>query len=63
VALEESTGTQLSGIAFGFGHLAEDLKSGHPFSIAYHVEENIWNGNVSLQLMVKDVKLSESVEF
>jgi single-stranded-DNA-specific exonuclease len=56
-ALEESTGTKMSGIAFGFGHLAEDLKAGTPFCIAYHVEENHFNGNVSLQLMVKDIKL------
>ena len=56
-AVEESTGTKMSGIAFGFGHLATELKNGRPFSIAYHVEENHWNGNVSLQLMVKDIKL------
>lgn len=56
-ALEESSGTKMSGIAFGFGHLAENLKAGKPFSIAYHIEENHWNGSVSLQLMVKDVKL------
>ena len=60
-AMEEETGTKMSGIAFGFGHLAEDLKAGKPFSIAYHIEENHWNGNVSLQLMVKDLKLSENL--
>ena len=60
-AMEEESGTKMSGIAFGFGHLAEDLKAGKPFSIAYHIEENHWNGNVSLQLMVKDLKLSENL--
>lgn len=58
-AVEAETGTKMSGIAFSFGHLAEEIKNGRPFSIAYHVEENHWNGNVSLQLMVKDLKLEE----
>ncbi len=58
-AIEEDTGTKMSGIAFGFGHLADEIKNGRQFSIAYHVEENNWNGNVSLQLMVKDLKLEE----
>jgi single-stranded-DNA-specific exonuclease len=58
-AIEESTNTKMSGIAFGFGHLAEEIKNGRSFSIAYHVEENHWNGTVSLQLMVKDLKLEE----
>jgi single-stranded-DNA-specific exonuclease len=58
-AFEEETGTKMSGIAFGFGHLAREIKDGRPFSIAYHVEENHWNGSVSLQLMVKDLKLAD----
>ena len=57
-AVEENTGTKLSGIAFGLGHLAEQIKYGQPFSIVYHIEENHWNGNVHLQLMVKDLKLN-----
>jgi len=58
-AFEEEGGTKLSGIAFGFGHLAEGLKAGKAFDVVYHLEENIWNGNSSLQLMVKDLKFSE----
>jgi len=57
-ALEEESGAKISGIAFGLGHLAEELKAGKPFDVVYHLEENIWNGNSSLQLMVKDLKLS-----
>jgi single-stranded-DNA-specific exonuclease len=58
-AFEPSTGAKLSGIAFGFGHLAEDLRNGATFSAAYHIEENVWNGNTTLQLMIKDLKLSD----
>ena len=56
-ARNPQSGATMSGIAFGFGHLVEDLKSGRNFDLLYHVEENHWNGNVSLQLMVKDIRL------
>ena len=26
------------------------------FSICYHIEENEWNGHISLQLNIKDIK-------
>ena len=44
----------LNGIGFNLAEKMNVLKSG-AFNIAYYVEENEWNGNVSLQLMVKDV--------
>lgn len=58
-AFEPETGAKFSGIAFGFGHLAEEMKAGKTFSIAYHIEENVWNGQTSLQLMIKDLKVAE----
>ena len=30
------------------------------FDILYHVEENIWNNNVTLQLNIKDIRFSDS---
>lgn len=47
-----------SSIAFGLGQHFE-LVQGKPFDVCYSVEENDWNGNVSLQLNVKDVRASE----
>jgi single-stranded-DNA-specific exonuclease len=35
------------------------LKSGEPFDVVYHIEENEWQGRTSLQLMVQDIKKSE----
>ena len=32
------------------------ITSGKPFSIVYSVEENVWNGKVSLQLQVRDIR-------
>jgi single-stranded-DNA-specific exonuclease len=50
-----------SGIAFGMAHFAEHVISyGKPsmhFDICYNIEENEWNGNKSLQLNIKDIKI------
>jgi single-stranded-DNA-specific exonuclease len=45
-------------IAFNFGEWFDYLYSGKAIDICYHIEENEWNGNVSLQLNVKDIKTS-----
>ncbi|MES2622269.1 MAG: single-stranded-DNA-specific exonuclease RecJ [Bacteroidota bacterium] len=44
----------IDGIGFGMVPKFNLVKSG-PFDIAYHIEENVWNEKVSLQMMVKDV--------
>tara|TARA_B100001109_G_C18863073_1_gene475141 strand:- start:1558 stop:3267 length:1710 start_codon:yes stop_codon:yes gene_type:complete len=43
-------------IAFGLGDKLELIRSGKPFDVAYTIEENEWNGKVSLQLNVKDIR-------
>jgi single-stranded-DNA-specific exonuclease len=45
------------GIAFGMGHLFNDIHTGKPFDIAFTVEENTFRGATSMQLMVKDIKV------
>lgn len=49
-------GFPVSGIAFQQGDKLPVVQSGRPFSICYHVEENEWNGHVSLQLNIKDIQ-------
>ena len=44
------------GIAFGMRKHSAHIKEMKPFSICYTVEENTYNGNSSIQLMVKDIK-------
>mgnify|MGYP003522844485 CR=1 FL=1 len=42
-------------------HLADKeniLKSNEPFDILYHIEENHWNGNTTIQLKIIDIRLS-----
>ncbi len=50
------SGGPFSGIAFQQGAHVEKIEEGSPFTICYHIEENEWNGMVSLQLNVKDIK-------
>ncbi|WP_426431964.1 single-stranded-DNA-specific exonuclease RecJ [Winogradskyella sp. HB-48] len=43
-------------IGFGLGDKLELIKEKKLFDIAYTIDENHWNGNVSLQLKLKDIK-------
>ncbi|MBV7269028.1 single-stranded-DNA-specific exonuclease RecJ [Winogradskyella luteola] len=43
-------------IGFGLGDKIDIIKNRRPFSIVYSIDENHWNGNVSLQLKIKDIK-------
>lgn len=43
-------------IGFGLGDKIDIIKNKRPFSAAYSIDENHWNGNVSLQLKLKDIK-------
>ena len=52
-------GVRIDAIGFGLGHHLQRIISGEPFDIAYSIEENEWNGNVKLQLVVKDIRFSE----
>ncbi|MDR0437766.1 MAG: single-stranded-DNA-specific exonuclease RecJ [Bacteroidales bacterium] len=46
----------IDGIAFQQADQEVLIKSGKPFNIAYQLEENEWNGKVSIQLNVKDIQ-------
>jgi single-stranded-DNA-specific exonuclease len=43
-------------IGFGLGDKIDVIKNKKPFSATYSIDENHWNGNVSLQLKLKDIK-------
>ncbi|WP_411766225.1 single-stranded-DNA-specific exonuclease RecJ [Winogradskyella sp. A3E31] len=43
-------------IGFGLGEKLDVIANRKPFKAAYTIDENHWNGNVSLQLKLKDVK-------
>ncbi len=54
--IEEHSAAIKQGIAFSMGHVIDNIKSNDPFDICYTVEENVYNGITSLQVMVKDLK-------
>jgi single-stranded-DNA-specific exonuclease len=51
--------TKFDGIGFGLGEWHEKIKDGDLFSIVFTIDENHWNGNTTLQLNVKDIKLDD----
>jgi single-stranded-DNA-specific exonuclease len=55
----EMHGGPFSGIAFQQGEHMPKIEKGNPFDACYHLEENEWNGVVSLQLNVKDIRFSD----
>ena len=46
----------INSIGFGLGDKLELIQNKALFKIAYSIEENHWNGHVSLQLKIKDIK-------
>lgn len=53
--MKQDDGPAIDGIAFNLGELYEEIKTGRLFNIVYYLQENTWNGNTSLQLLVKDI--------
>lgn len=47
---------QFGAIGFNLGHHLESVQEGKLFDFAYTLEENEWNGTVSLQLNIKDIR-------
>jgi single-stranded-DNA-specific exonuclease len=52
----------LNGIGFGLADKMDIVQSGQPFSIVFSIEENTWRGNTSLQLNLKDIRLTVDVQ-
>ncbi|MBF4986071.1 single-stranded-DNA-specific exonuclease RecJ, partial [Nonlabens mediterrranea] len=46
----------MDAIGFNLGGKSDLVKNKVKFDIAYTISENEWNGNVSLQLLLKDIK-------
>ncbi|MCD8178856.1 MAG: single-stranded-DNA-specific exonuclease RecJ [Tannerellaceae bacterium] len=54
--IDSTSQTPIHAIAFGMHTHSEHIKSMKPFDICYTIEENTYNGNTTVQLMVKDIK-------
>ncbi|MDR0505613.1 MAG: single-stranded-DNA-specific exonuclease RecJ [Dysgonamonadaceae bacterium] len=60
--IDDSSETVIPAIAFGKHQYNDYIKSGKPFDICYTVEENSYNNTPSVQLMIKDIRIKESME-
>ncbi len=54
--VKEKNSPPFVGIAFGMGDKLSAISGKKPFDVAYVLDENEWQGNISLQLIVKDLK-------
>ncbi|WP_010519551.1 single-stranded-DNA-specific exonuclease RecJ [Croceivirga radicis] len=56
MAVTKNGAGPISAIGFNLGKKLSLLKNHNSVAIAYTLDENEWNGNVSLQLKIKDIK-------
>ncbi len=54
--IDSHSSSPMHGIAFGMHQYNDYIKEMKPFSICYTVEENTYNGNTTIQLLIKDIK-------
>ncbi|ABQ03625.1 single-stranded-DNA-specific exonuclease RecJ [Flavobacterium johnsoniae] len=55
--VKQSLGTDgIAAIGFGLGKKLNIAQNQNPFQLAYTIAENEWNGNISTQLMLKDIR-------
>ncbi len=59
VCYPENRMTSFNGIGFGLADKLPIIKTKLPFEIAYAINENVWKDRVSLQFMIKDIRISE----
>lgn len=56
LVMKQGNSNPFTGIGFGMAEKEEIACHGKPFKIAYVIDENEWQGTVSLQLRIKDIK-------
>lgn len=59
VFVKQNNSSNFNAIGFGLGDKINLVKNRNPFEAVYVLEENEWNGTVSLQLQLRDVRASE----
>jgi len=57
--VDDSTGDIFPAIAFGMHPYHDYIKSGKPFDICYTIEENVYNNKTNIQLLIKDIRISD----
>ncbi|MCF6349158.1 MAG: single-stranded-DNA-specific exonuclease RecJ [Flavobacteriaceae bacterium] len=60
-SMVSENGIKFNGIGFNLGKYYDVISKGDLFDIVCTIEENHWNGNTSLQLSVKDIKIETPI--
>ena len=55
LVVKQGSSSQITGIGFGLGDKYDIACNKMPFKAAYVLDENEWQGTVSLQLRIKDI--------
>jgi single-stranded-DNA-specific exonuclease len=55
--VKQNNSPNFNAIGFGLGDKIDIVKNRNPFEAVYVLEENEWNGTVSLQLQLRDVRV------
>jgi single-stranded-DNA-specific exonuclease len=58
--VNERSGELIKAIAFGMGDVYSDIINAEKIDLVFTIDVNEWNGSRSLQLNVKDLKISKS---
>lgn len=56
--LTQNGSTSFDAIAFGMAEYYPRIQKGIPFDVCYCVEENVFRGNTTLQLRIKDIRFA-----
>ncbi|MBP8158184.1 MAG: single-stranded-DNA-specific exonuclease RecJ [Flavobacterium sp.] len=56
VFVKQNNSPNFNAIGFGLGEKIDVVKNRNPFEAVYVLEENEWNGTVSLQLQLRDIR-------
>ena len=57
--VDSSSENVINGIAFRMFEYNDHLKALNPLDICYTLEENAFNGNTNIQLMIRDIKIEQ----
>lgn len=58
--VKQNNSDGIAAIGFGLGKKINIVKNQNPFHLAYSLAENEWNGTVSTQLMLKDIRTNDN---
>lgn len=59
LARQDGSDKVIQAVGFDMAHFYEPIAAGNMFRLAFTVEENVYNGNTSVQLRIKDIKFDQ----